>query len=162
MHRTSPTTKNHQTESVSSAKVETPPFIHSFKNFMRHGVPACARHCARFWEPRNEGYNPCLPELPSTNKDNREFLKGQYNVTRTALELITGEYVKWQAMPRLVQMVKGSLLKESTFHQHAVGNGYWQGLLVSDFLGSNPNFTTPTSCAFGQLQNFTVPQFSHL
>lgn len=58
MHRTVPTTKHYHIENVNSAKAEKHSFIHSRNK--SHRTRICARHCARFWEPRHEGQDSVL------------------------------------------------------------------------------------------------------
>lgn len=79
-------------QKCQNTKVEKAQFIHS-RNISQR-VQLYARYCAMFWEPRNEGDSLCLPELPSASKNNEAYLKGQYNMVRTELELMTEEHVK--------------------------------------------------------------------
>lgn len=136
MHTISPVTKSHQ---IKSIKVEKPQFIYS--RTMSHRAQLCARHWARFWKPRNEGHNLCLPEWLPTSKDSEAFLKGQDADHRG----IRGTRKTMLSLP-------GGWREASERRAFSVSIGCWQWLwhwlLDSDFLGSNLDLTTQTSCAF--------------
>lgn len=121
--------------------------IHLFKNYEPQSPTLC-QTLSQVLETQKWRTQPlCLPEWPPTSEDSEAFLKGQDD-TNWAPADHRGRRGTRKTKPSL----PGGWREASERRALSISVGCWQRLwhwlLDSDFLGSNLDLTTQTSCAF--------------